>query len=69
MQKLVLIFCVIFFYFGLNSFAQTYPLVTIEDIQSASPSPYEGDTVRVQGLTMASTLVDPQNDRRPILFY
>ena len=68
MKKLVLIFCIIFFSFGLNVFAQTYPLVTIEEIQSESPSLYDGDTVRVQGLTMASVLVDPQNDRRPILW-
>jgi len=68
MKNLVLIFSIVFLAFGLNTFAQTYPLVTIEEIQAVSPSPLEGDTVRVQGLAMASVLVDPQNDRRPILW-
>ena len=57
-------------------FAQTYPLVTIEDIQYQSPdslmdngdqpSPLLGDTVRVRGIIMVSPIVDPQNDRRRI---
>ncbi len=58
--------------------AQTYPLVTIEDIQYQSPdslmdngdqpSPLLGDTVKVRGIIMVSPIVDPQNDRRPLIW-
>ncbi len=58
--------------------AQTYPLVTIEDIQyqdpdsllniGDQPSPLNGDTVRVQGVVMVRPVVDPQTDRRPIMW-
>ncbi|MCH8034307.1 MAG: T9SS type A sorting domain-containing protein [Bacteroidetes bacterium] len=57
-------------------FAQTYPLVTIEDIQYQHPdsllqngdqvSPLFGDTVRVQGVVMVRPVVDPGTDRRRI---
>ncbi|MCH9030081.1 MAG: T9SS type A sorting domain-containing protein [Bacteroidetes bacterium] len=57
-------------------FAQTYPLVTIEDIQYQDPdsllqngdqvSPLFGDTVRVQGVVMVRPVVDPGTDRRRI---
>ncbi|MBT8381413.1 MAG: hypothetical protein KJO59_03535, partial [Ignavibacteria bacterium] len=78
MRKLVLLFCIIFFLFGLSTFAQTYPLVTVEDIQFQSdssllangdqPSPLNGDTVRVRGTVLVAPLVDPQNDRRVIVW-
>ena len=66
MKKLLTI--LFFLAFSGILFAQIYPLVTIEEIQASSPSPFIGDTVRVQGLTMARVLVDPQSDRRPILW-
>jgi len=57
-------------------FAQTYPLVTIEDIQylpdsalingGDQVSPLNGDTVRVQGVVMVRPVVDPGTDRRRI---
>ncbi|MCH7965624.1 MAG: T9SS type A sorting domain-containing protein [Bacteroidetes bacterium] len=57
-------------------FAQTYPLVTIEDIQYQHPdsllqngdqvSPLFGDTVRVQGVVMVRPVVDPGTDRRRV---
>ena len=58
-------------------FAQSYPLVSIEDIQYLPdsvlinqgdlPSPMYGDTVVFRGVVMVSPLVDPQNDRRRII--
>ncbi len=58
-------------------FAQSYPLVSIEDIQylpdsvlinqGDQPSPMYGDTVVFRGVVMVSPLVDPQNDRRRII--
>lgn len=64
-------------FLGGISFAQSnYPLVTIHDIQFVPdsiisqgdiPSPLNGDTVRVRGVVMTSPLVDPVNDRRPII--
>ncbi len=78
MRKMMLLFCFLFFSFGLKSFAQTYPLVTVEDIQFQSdssllangdqPSPLNGDTVRVRGTVLVAPLVDPQNDRRVIIW-
>jgi len=54
-----------------------YPLVTIEEIQYQDPdslllygdrpSAYDSLTVRVRGVVMAHTVVDPQSDNRPIL--
>ena len=59
-------------------FAQTFPLVTIEDIQylpdsvlinsGDQPSPLDGDTVQVKGVVMVRPVVDPQLDRRPIMW-
>ena len=58
-------------------YTQSYPLVTIEDIQylpdsvlinsGDQPSPLNGDTVRVQGVVMIRPVVDAQTDRRQIL--
>ncbi|MCH7722335.1 MAG: hypothetical protein IIC76_03200 [Bacteroidetes bacterium] len=60
-------------------FAQTYPLVTIEDIQYQHPdsliangddqerhNPLFGDTVRVQGVVMVAPVVNAGTDRRRI---
>jgi hypothetical protein len=70
----VLLFSIICFV-GLNS-AQT--LLTIEEVQyqdSVSlltngdlPSPYNGQTVKVRGIVMSRPVVDPQTDRRPIMW-
>ncbi len=54
-----------------------YPLVTIHDIQYIDSvgtkgfinSPYLNDTVRVRGVVMIRTLVDPATDRTPIMYY
>jgi len=58
-------------------FAQ-YPDISIEEIQyqdpdsllinGDQPSPYEGQTVKVQGVVMVRPVVDPQTDRRPIMW-
>ncbi|MBE0571411.1 MAG: T9SS type A sorting domain-containing protein [Ignavibacteriaceae bacterium] len=63
------------FFVGLN-FAQQS--VTIEEVQyqdSVSlltngdlPSPYNGQTVKLRGIVMVSPLVNPQTDRRPIVW-
>lgn len=57
-------------------FAQA--LVTIEDIQyipdstllntGDQPSPLNGQQVKVRGIVMVSPLVNPQTDRRPIMW-
>lgn len=63
-----------------NKLAKTndYPLVSIHDIQYIdsvgtkgwSPSPMHlGDTVRVRGAVMIRTLVDPDTNRTPTMFY
>jgi len=60
------------------SFAQQYPLVTLQDINfihdSLNPStwpnsPLAGDTVRVQGQVLVSPIIDPVNDRSTILYF
>ena len=70
---------VLFFSFicfvGIN-FAQ--PEVTIEEIQylpdsilttvGDQPSPLNGQQVKVKGIVMVSPLVNPQTDRRPIMW-
>ncbi len=58
-------------------FAQQYPLKTIQQIQFVPdsiillgqdpPSPLNGDTVEVKGCVLVSPVVDPSNDRRPII--
>jgi hypothetical protein len=63
-------------YFAGSTFAQ--PLVTVEEIQYQDslslltngdlPSPYNGQTVKVKGIVMVSPLVNPQTDRRPIVW-
>jgi hypothetical protein len=64
-------------FFSSVLFAQ-FPDVSIEEIQyqdpdsllinGDQPSPYNGQTVKVQGIVMVSPLVDPQNDRRQIMW-
>lgn len=64
-------------FFSSLLFAQ-YPDVSIEEIQyqdpdsllinGDQPSPYEGQTVKVQGVVMVRPVVDPQTDRRPIMW-
>jgi hypothetical protein len=68
MKKFLLSFVFFVIVFGGVTLSQVYPLVTIEEIQAVSPSPFIGDTVRVQGLTMARVLVDSELDRRPVLW-
>lgn len=69
---------ILFFLFAIaaSSFAQQFPLVTLQDIQflpdsiiqnGDAPSPLDGDTVRVRGVVLVSPLVDPVNDRRTII--
>lgn len=62
--------------FTIESFTQTHPLVTIQDIQyvpdsilvnSDPPSPLQGDTVRVRGVVMVAPVVNPSSDRRRII--
>ncbi|HRI47363.1 MAG TPA: T9SS type A sorting domain-containing protein [Ignavibacteriaceae bacterium] len=64
------------FFAATLSFAQEYPLVTIQDIQylpdsviaqGDAPSPLQGDTVRVRGVIMVAPVVDPIGDRRRII--
>jgi hypothetical protein len=57
------------------SFAQTYPLVTVQQIMGFAdsthqmyPSPLAGDTVRVQGIVLVRPTVAATGDRRPILY-
>jgi hypothetical protein len=65
--------------FLFSNFIQAqYPLVTIEDIQylpdsilinfGDQPSPLNGQTAKVRGVVMVSPLVNPQTDRRPIMW-
>ncbi len=73
-MKLKFLFLVIVVAFGFT-YAQEYPLVTIQDIQyvpdslqgSDPPSPLTGQTVRVRGLVMVRPVVDPDTDRRVII--
>ncbi len=68
-------FFVIMFILGMNVFAQDYPLVTIQDIQHVPdsligtdpPSPLNGDTVRVRGVALVSTVIDPDTNRGVII--
>lgn len=60
---------------SLSTYAQNYPLVTIQDIQRVPdnqlgtdpPSPLNGDTVRVRGIVLVSTLVNPTTNRNTII--
>ncbi len=77
MKKFVL--CSFFFLLALSGvlFAQSYPLVTIEDIQFQSDSsllasgdlisPLDGDTVRFRGIVMVTPVVNAATDRRRII--
>lgn len=57
--------------------AQTYPLVTIQDIQyvpdsllttvGGPPSPLQGQTVRIQGVVLVAPVVNATTDRRRII--
>ncbi|MBI2418456.1 MAG: hypothetical protein HYV28_11270 [Ignavibacteriales bacterium] len=62
--------------FSIDSFG-IYPLLTISEIQSVSPdslaagndrSPHFGDTVRVRGVTMVHSVVNPVSFRKPIMW-
>ncbi|MDZ7623887.1 MAG: hypothetical protein U5J96_05490 [Ignavibacteriaceae bacterium] len=76
MKKTLSVVVLSFICFVSLNFAQN--LVTIEDIQYLSdsvlinfgdqPSPLNGQTVKVRGIVMSSPLVDPQTDRRPIMW-
>jgi hypothetical protein len=74
MKKLLL--CTFLFLISFSGvlIAQSYPLVTIQDIQFVEdtttdpPSPLNGDTVRVRGVVMVSPTVNPESDRRPIIW-
>ncbi|MFZ2324034.1 MAG: T9SS type A sorting domain-containing protein [Ignavibacteriaceae bacterium] len=69
------IFIILLFIISGISFAQEYPLVTIQDIQMVPdsllgtdpPSPLNGDTVRVRGLVLVSTVVNPDTNRSVII--
>ena len=73
--RLLLIFLVIGFSIGIAQ--KEYPLVSIHDIQYIdsvgtkgwSKSKLEKDTVRVRGVVMIRTLVDPDTNRNPIMSY
>jgi hypothetical protein len=75
-MKIKLLFVVLFLASGFT-LAQEYPLVTIQDIQylpdsiisiGDAPSPLLGDTVRFRGVVMVTPVVDPINDRRPVVW-
>ena len=74
-MKLLLILLIIGF--GTVMAQTNYPLVSIHDIQYIDSveskgfmkSPLEGDTVRVRGVVMIRTLVDPDTSRTPIMYY
>jgi len=76
MKNLLPLLFLLYVAFSTTLIAQTYPLVTIEDIQyqdpdsllinGDQPSPLFGDTVRVRGVVMVRPVVDPQTDRRRI---
>ncbi|MEO8399198.1 MAG: T9SS type A sorting domain-containing protein [Ignavibacteriaceae bacterium] len=73
-MKIKLIFTFLLFAAAVT-FAQNYPLVTIQDIQNVPdslmgtdpPSPLNGDTVRVQGVVMVTPVIDPDTNRRDII--
>lgn len=65
----------VLFIFSMNIIAQEYPLVTLQDIQGIPdsligtdpPSPLNGDTVRVRGIALVSTVIDPDTNRGVII--
>lgn len=71
------LFTLIFLFSALAVFAQNYPHVSIHDLQfvpddslaiNKDASLHVGDTVQVTGVVMASTLVDPTFNRKPIMW-
>ncbi len=77
MKKFIPLFLLSLFASSGMLFAQSYPLMTIEDLQYQPPdsllangddqdrhNPFFGDTVRVRGVVMVRPVVDPQTDRR-----
>jgi hypothetical protein len=76
MKSLTFFLAILFMTIGSQLQAQN--LVTIEDIQylpdsvlinsGDQPSPLNGQTVKVRGIVMSRPLVDPQTDRRPIMW-
>ncbi|NUN08719.1 MAG: T9SS type A sorting domain-containing protein [Ignavibacteriaceae bacterium] len=69
---------VIVFVWQFITYAQTYPLVSMYDIQfvpdsllvtlGGPPSPLNGDTVRVRGVVLVAPVVNASTDRRPIVW-
>lgn len=76
MKSFIFFLLLMLLYINSNLFAQTS--VTVEDIQylpdsvlinvGDQPSPLNGQQVKVKGIVMVSPLVNPQNDRRPIMW-
>ena len=72
--KLFTLFAAMFI-LSMNVFAQEYPLVTLQDIQQVPdsllgtdpPSVLNGDTVRVRGIALVSTVIDPDTNRGVII--
>jgi len=77
MKRFIPLIIIAFIAFSGVLLAQTYPLLTIEEIQYQDPdsliangdlpSPYFGDTVRIQGVIMVRPVVDPATDRRRVI--
>lgn len=74
MKRLISLFVILFLFAKVN-FAQEYPLVSIHDIQfwenptmTEDFSQYLGDTVRFRGIVMVRPVIDPETDRRPIIW-
>ena len=75
MKAKYFIMLAVMFIFSMNMFAQEYPLVTIQDIQMVPDSllgtdpssPLNGDTVRVRGMALVSTVIDPDTNRGVII--
>lgn len=73
-MKTKLLFLILMF-IATTSFAQDYPLVTIQDIQEVPdslmgtdpPSPLFGDTVKVRGLVLVRPVIDPDTNRGVII--
>jgi hypothetical protein len=75
MKTKIFLMFIVMFIISMNIFAQTYPLVTIQDIQTVPDSltgtdpvsTLNGDTVRVQGIALVSTVIDPDTSRGVII--
>ncbi len=75
MRNQYIILLAVLFIFSMNIIAQEYPLVTLQDIQGIPdsligtdpPSPLNGDTVRVRGIALVSTVIDPDTNRGVII--